>query len=161
MNDIEKRNRAARDPAEAAQQPHAGAGRPVGVGMIAAIALLTAGVFGLRIFGAIRVLSGSVPGVDPAASTVIPQLIVPLVLLPVCIATGVGLWRLKEWGRYLAIGCMVLAIVNLFVQSFSAPRLSVGLLNALSVSMLPGAILLYLLHPSIRTAFHTDRGRRM
>jgi uncharacterized membrane protein (DUF2068 family) len=99
---------------------------------------------------------------NPATSATIRSdarlaLILALAQLPFYATTAVGLWRRKQWGRYFALMFLAINIVRFVADAFFFPTLTTGLLVALSRSVIPIALLLYLLHPSIRPAFRSGR----
>lgn len=134
------------------QQPSAGQGRPVGVALVAIMFLFYAVVVGFNAFIAFRAFN--LPGLSAVAhSDARLDLILSLAQLPFYIVTAFGLWRLRQWGRYLALVFLALNIARFVVEAFAFPTLTYGLLAALSRSIIPLTIMLYLLHPSIRPMF--------
>ena len=126
--------------------------RPVGVTIITVLCLLAVVVLGYRVVDAFVVLGAT--GLDSDVRTEVrQQLLVSVLLLPFFAVIGVGLWRLTEWARLLAVGFLVFTIASFVYQAFGFPSLPYGLLAALSRSVVPATMLLYLLHPSIRTVF--------
>jgi hypothetical protein len=131
-------------------------GRPVGVMIIAAMFLFYVVVVGYNAFDAFGGMSA--PNIGAAArSDARWALILSLVQMPFYAATAIGLWRLKQWGRYLALIFLLINIVRFVVTAFFSPALGIGLLIALSNSIIPLTIMLYLLHPSIRPIFRPGR----
>jgi uncharacterized membrane protein (DUF2068 family) len=129
-------------------------GRPVGAMIIAVMFLFYVVVVGYNAFDAFVGMSAA--GISAAArSDARWALILLLVQLPFYLATAIGLWRLKQWGRYLALIFLAINIARFVVTAFFAPVLGMGLLIALSNSIIPLAIMLYLLHPSIRPMFRS------
>lgn len=120
-------------------------GRPVGVILIAVVCFVF--VAALAFVVAQIALGGPELGLGSQ------WLLLALALIPICAAAGVGLLQRRNWARYLVVGGMVTAIVGLFVRGLGMPSLDYGLRNAFTGSLLPAAIILYLLHPSIRVSF--------
>ncbi|HEY0739477.1 MAG TPA: hypothetical protein VGD69_31425 [Herpetosiphonaceae bacterium] len=136
-------------------QPSNTGGRPVGVALVAIMFLFYAVVVGFNAFIAFQALG--MAGLSAAArGDARLDLILSLVQLPFYVVTAFGLWRLRQWGHYLALVFLALNIVRFVVEAFSFPTLTYGLLAALSRSVIPFTIMLYLLHPMIRSVF---RGR--
>ena len=137
-------------------QPATAGGRPVGVAFIAAMFLFYVVVVAYNAFEAFHVMSS--PGTSATIrSDARLALIAALAQLPFYAATAVGLWQRKQWGRYLALAFLVINIVRFVVEAFFFPTITAGLLVALSRSVIPITIMLYLLHPSIRPAFRSGR----
>jgi hypothetical protein len=127
-------------------------GVPVGARIIAVLAFLAIGVALYNLVGAAMAL------LDPAADAALratARWILPLsiALIPVLAAIGVGLWRVREWGRRLAVAFLAISIVVVFGQALLRPDVLTGLLVALSRNTVPATLLLYLVHPSIRPSF--------
>ena len=76
------------------------------------------------------------------------QICVALVVIPLALATGIGLWRLKNWARTLSIALYGL-IIALYVASNSGPIIGLSL----SIPLMSGVAIYYLLRPDIREAF--------
>jgi hypothetical protein len=137
------------------QQPGASSGRPVGVALVALMFLFYAVVVGFNAFIAFRAMS--LPGLSPTAHADAQfDLMLSLVQLPFYIATAFGVWRLQQWGRYLALAFLALNVGRAVVESsvFPFPQ---SVLATLSRSIIPVTIMLYLLHPMIRTVFRRER----
>lgn len=130
-------------------------GRPVGVMLIAGLCLFSALLVSANLFfnvlepdGVSRILTQGPLGFG-----------ISLVLVAFFLATAIGLLRLHEWGRYLAVTFLCLSIVTSGIDSFSRFPSQAALMLAFIRSLLPIALLLYLLHPGIRPAFrrhHTN-----
>lgn len=134
------------EPAHPGARQDESAGRAVGVILIAVVCFLfTAAMTFLAVQAA---LDGPV-----AAALSAPLLALAVALIPICAISGIGLLQRRNWARYLVVGGMLAAIVGLFVRSLGMESLDYGLRNALSGSLLPAAIILYLLHPSIGATF--------
>lgn len=136
-------------------QPPGISSRPVGVALITIMFLFYAVVVGFNAFSAFRAFN--LPGLSPTAHADAQfDLILSLVQLPFYIATAFGVWRLKQWGWYLALVFLALNVVRAVVESavFPFPQ---SVLATLSRSIIPVTIMLYLLHPMIRSVF--QRGR--
>jgi uncharacterized membrane protein (DUF2068 family) len=139
------------------QQPGAAQGRPVGAALVALMFLFYAIVVGFNAFTAFQAL-GTAELSAVARADARLDMILSLVQLPFYIVTAFGVWRLQQWGRYLALVFLALNIVRFVVEAFSFPTLTYGLLAALSRSMIPITIMLYLLHPMIRSVFRRREG---
>lgn len=124
-------------------------GRPVGVILIAAVCFFFAVAMA---FVALQSALGA--SSDAADAVLSPQwLLVASALIPVCTISGIGLLMRRNWARYLVVAGMVAAIIGLIVRGLGMSSLEYGMRNAFTGSLLPVAIMLYLLHPSIRAAF--------
>ncbi len=133
-------------------QPSTPGGRPVGVAFIAIMFLVYVGVVAYNAFEAFQVMND--PGISAAIrADARTAFIFALAQLPFYAATAVGLWQRRQWGRYLALAFLAINIARFVVEAFFFPTLAAGLLVALSRSVIPITLLLYLLHPSIRPAF--------
>lgn len=138
------------EPVHPGARPNESTGRPVGVILIAVVCFF----FVVALAGVVlQTLLVGGPGTSSDAALSLPWLAVALVLLPVCVAAGVGLLLRRNWARYLVVIGMVAAIVGLLVRGLGMSSLDYGLRFAFSGSLLPAAIILYLLHPSIRATF--------
>lgn len=142
------------------QQPGATSSRPVGVTLVAIMFLFYAVVVGVNAFTASQALG--LPELSALArSDARLDMILSLVQLPFYIVTAIGVWRLQPWGRYLALLFLALNIARFVVEAFSFPTLTYGLLAALSRSIIPITIMLYLLHPMIRPVFRRRRSQEV
>lgn len=139
------------------QQPGASQGRPVGVALVALMFLLYAVVKGFNAFSAFQAVN--LPGLSPTAhSDAQFDLIRSLVELPFYVVTAFGVWRLRQWGWYLALAFLAFTIVRAVVTTFNFPWPH-NLLAPLSQSIIPITIMLYLLHPMIRSVFRRGWAR--
>lgn len=134
------------------EQP-AAVGRPVGVMLIAVLCLVGAFIVALNLV----LIVGEPNGIATLFGAERWTLLASLLLLPLLIAGGIGLLRLREWARLIVVGLVGVAILSFFVDSLLRYPVSTGLLLALSRSLIPATMLLYLLHPSIRPAFRRLR----
>lgn len=130
-------------------------GRPVGAALIALMFLFYIVV---TVYNAVDAFQGmNATGISAAARSDARWAFgFALVQLPFYAAAAFGVWRLKRWGWYLALVFLAINIVRFVVEAFFFPSLAIGLLAALSRSVIPLTIMLYLLHPSIRPIFRTD-----
>jgi hypothetical protein len=138
------------------QQADAVRGRPVGVALIAimfAFFVIIASSTGWSAFQALN--SGRLSAASIAEARL--DLILSLLAVPFCVVAAIGVWRQRRWGLYLALVFLVLTILRFVVEAFSFATLGYGLLAALSRSVIPITIMLYLLHPSIRPVFRSGR----
>lgn len=138
------------EPVHPGASPTESTGRPVGVILIAVVCFF----FVVALVGVVlqTILTGG-PGSSSDAALTVPWLALAIVLIPVCVASGIGLLLRRHWARYIVVGGMVAAIVGLLVRGLGMSSLDYGLRFAFSGSLLPAAIILYLLHPSIRATF--------
>lgn len=138
------------EPVHPGASPNESAGRPVGVILIAVVCFF----FVAALAGVVlqTILAGG-PGSSSDAALSLPWLALAVVLIPVCVVSGIGLLLRRHWARYLVIGGMAAAIIGLLVRGLGMSSLDYGLRFAFSGSLLPIAIMLYLLHPSIRATF--------
>ncbi|HEX6292576.1 MAG TPA: hypothetical protein VFZ66_25550 [Herpetosiphonaceae bacterium] len=135
-------------------QPAQPRGRPVGVMIIAALFVLYVVFMALTAVEAFQLLSAAGTSAD-ARSNAQLALALALAQLPFYAVTAIGLWRLKEWGRYLALAFLALNVARFVVEALLAPVLVPSLMIALSRSVIPITLMLYLLHPSIRPVFRS------
>lgn len=127
--------------------------RPTGVMLMALLCGVAVIVVGTYLVEAVLVLRD--PGSPEDAAAARTTLMLALGLVPLFLAMGIGLWRLKNWARLLVIGFLGIAIVSFFVSAVSRYPIGTGLLLGLNRGLIPGAMLLYLLHPAIGAAFQT------
>lgn len=139
------------EPVHPGARPNEAAGRAVGVILIAVVCFLFAVAM---VSVVVRTAMGAGDPATPADAVLsLPWLLLAIALIPICTMSGIGLLLRRHWARYLVVGGMVVAIVGLFIRSLGMPSLDYGLRNAFTGSLLPVAIILYLLHPSIRAGF--------
>lgn len=138
------------------QSPGAAQGRPVGVALVALMFLSYAVIKGFEAFSAFQAVN--LPGLSPTArSDAQFDLIRSLVELLIYVVTAFGVWRLRQWGWYLALAFLAFNIVRAVITTFNFP-LPHNLLEALNQSIIPITIMLYLLHPMIRPVFRRRDG---
>ncbi len=125
--------------------------RPTGVMLIALLCVVAVMVVGTYLVEAVLVLRD--PGSPDDAAAARTTLALALGFMPLFLAMGIGLWRLKNWARLLAIGFLAVTIVSFFVSAVSRYPIGTGLLLGLNRGLIPGAMLLYLLHPAIGAVF--------
>jgi hypothetical protein len=136
MRDIQHSSRAG-------QNGTATEGAPVGARLLAIISLLVA-------IGIVVVIGG---GVVQGGASLTAIDVALLGVAPLLVSIGVGLWRAREWARVLAVVFLAGMIGFFFVQGLLQPDVQVGLWFAVVRSLVPVALLMYLLHPSIRPLF--------
>jgi hypothetical protein len=139
------------EPAHPGARPNESSGRAVGVVLIAVVCFLFAAAMAFLV--AQTALAAGDPAASSEAALSLPWLLLAIALVPICVISGVGLLLRRNWARYVVVGAMAAAIVGLFVRSLGMESLDYGLRNAFTGSLLPVAIMLYLLHPSIRAGF--------
>jgi hypothetical protein len=137
------------EPVHPGARPNESTGRAVGVVLIAVVCFLFAAAMAFLV--AQTALAAGAAAASSEAVLSLPWL--AIALIPLCVASGVGLLLRRHWARYLVVGAMAAAIVGLFVRGLGMESLDYGLRNAFTGSLLPVAIMLYLLHPSIRASF--------
>lgn len=133
--------------------------RPLGVTAIGALLVVAPFV------GALGLLAIAVPGtpldvlwkVNPSGAAAFhryPALVgVVVCVLPVAVAAGVGLLRMRRWGRLLAMALLAVnALGDAIAIAAEGARGVVGVLIAV-------ALLVYLSRPRIRRAFGEEAGR--
>ena len=123
--------------------------RPVGVMLIAGLCFFSALLVSVNLF--FNVLEPD--GVSGFLTRGPLGFAISLLLAAFFLATTVGLLRLQGWGRYLAVAFLGLSIVTSGIDSFARYPPQAALMLAFIRSLLPIALLLYLLHPGIRPAF--------
>jgi hypothetical protein len=139
------------EPVHPGARPNESTGRAVGVVLIAVVCFLFAAAMAFLV--AQTALAAGAAAASSEAVLSLPWLLLAIALIPLCVASGVGLLLRRHWARYLVVGAMAAAIVGLFVRGLGMESLDYGLRNAFTGSLLPVAIMLYLLHPSIRASF--------
>jgi hypothetical protein len=125
------------------------ASRPVGVLLIAGLCFFAALLVSVNVF--FNVLEPD--GISGILTRGPLGFGISLLLAAFFVATGVGLWRFREWGRYCAVAFVATSIVTSGIDSFARYPAQTALMLTFIRSLLPIALLLYLLHPSIRPAF--------
>jgi uncharacterized membrane protein (DUF2068 family) len=138
--------------------------RPTGVTILAVLAFLAAGMW--LILSLLYVVAGVMPSRGSAMSTglgdkLIITYIVALPLAPsaLCLMTGVGLWRLRNWGRVLAIllaGLSLLGYAIALAGPLAHTDLFFGfvfLVMGLVYAAIDAGILVYLFRPRVKQAF--------
>jgi len=145
--------------------------RPVGVTIIAILYFLGAilcvlGGIGMMVGGGfIATLigqqggQGSAAGAGVFAGLGVVMGVFFLILAIIPLVVGLGLWKLKEWGRILAIAVSAIsAVLQLFGVVGMLLHFSVGgfafLVCRLAISVL---IVWYLLKPEVKAAFQSAR----
>lgn len=129
-------------------------GRPVGVLLIALLCFVAIPVVIVFIAATLpEFLDGS--GLNRGQAML--SLVLGVALVPLFSVTGVGLWRLRAWARWLAIGFLAVSIASIVIDALLRYPLSTGAIVALGRGAIPTGLLLYLLHPSIGAAFHRSR----
>ncbi len=126
--------------------------RPVGVLLIALLCIFAAILVALNMV--FRVLEPN--GIADILTQGPLGYALSVLLAVFFLATGIGLLQLRPWGRYLGLAFFGLSIVTSGLDSFTRYPLRTALMLSVIRSLMPIALLLYLLHPSIRPAF----GRR-
>lgn len=153
---------------------HFGPKRPLGVSIIAVVFWIAAGFFALAFLLAFlpftpgqgawgqpspgqSAFSGTVQepqaGAGAWSADTAIQVAVALVLAVVFSVIGLGLWRLRPWGRMAAMAMPAVTLVLLVLANLVHP-LSIGM-QALLV--LGAALALYLLRGDVAAAFHATR----
>ncbi|MDP9311977.1 MAG: hypothetical protein M3R24_14015 [Chloroflexota bacterium] len=130
----------------------AAATRPVGVLLIALLCFFAAILVVLNMV--FRVLEPN--GIADVLTQGPLGFALSVLLAAFFLTTGIGLLQLRPWGRYLGLAFVGLSIVTSGLDSFTRYPPRTALMLSFIRSLLPIALLLYLLHPSIRPAF----GRR-
>lgn len=126
-------------------------GRPVGVMLIAILCFIGAVI--VIVYGTQALLVLRDPGSAEDAASARALLPIAIGLLPLLLALGTGLWRLRNWARYLSVGFLALGIVLVFVDAFLRYSLTTGVSLAVTRSLVPTAMIIYLLHPMTAAAF--------
>jgi uncharacterized membrane protein (DUF2068 family) len=138
--------------------------RPTGVTILAVLAFVAAGLWlTLSVF---YLVVAVMPSRANATSTgfedmLIEAYIVALPLAPsaLCLVTGVGLWKLRSWGRILAILLAALSFLGYaaaLVKPFAHTDLFLGfvfLVTGLVYAAIDAGILIYLFRPRVKQAF--------
>ena len=128
--------------------------RPKGISLIAALAFLAALVSMYTLIASGIMLSRA--STEPALRAMWQgELVAAAVQLLMYSAMGLGLWHLRTWGRYLAIGWYLVLIGQFLTQAWSwnwTP--DVALRSTLLRAVGPVAIIVYLLRPTVAAAFH-------
>lgn len=148
MNSLDQSSSTKSSPNAAADQ-RVSSGRPIGVLLLTLLCLLT--VVGIVVFVGLALLGAQQANVGVA--TVLADLALPIALIPIFAVIGVGLWRLRRWGLYLAVGFLVIAVAAIVIDSLTRYTSSTGWRLALNRGIIPAVLIFYLLHPSIRAAF--------
>ena len=123
--------------------------RPVGVLLIALLCIFAAILVALNMV--FRVLEPN--GIADILTQGPFGYALSVLLAAFFLATGIGLLRLRPWGRYLGLAFFGLSIVTSGLDSFTRYPARTALMLTFIRSLMPIALLLYLLHPSIRPAF--------
>lgn len=131
--------------------------RPVGVTVVALLCFLAVLVVSTYLVDAVLVLLNPGSASDAAAARTVALLASGFI--PLFVVAGVGLWRRRQWGRYLVVVFLSFAVISFFADSLLRYPLRTGLILGLSRSIVPIAIMLYLLHPVISAAFSTPKRR--
>lgn len=126
--------------------------RPVGVLLIAQLCIFAAILVALNMV--FRVLEPN--GIADILTQGPLGYALSVLLTVFFLATGISLLQLRPLGRYLGLAFFGLSIVTSGLDSFTRYPPRTALMLSVIRSLLPIALLLYLLHPSIRPAF----GRR-
>lgn len=141
MRDMQRTPRAGQHGIQAAA---ATGGAPVGARLLAVVSMLVS-------IGMVALLVSAV--VQGSASIAAVDLALVGGLAPLLFVIGVGLWRVREWARVAAVVFILAMIGFFFAQGVLQPNVQVGLWLAVVRSLVPAALLMYLLHPSIRPLF--------
>jgi uncharacterized membrane protein (DUF2068 family) len=133
--------------------------RPTGVTILAVLAFVAAGLwltlsllYLVAIFMPSRASAMSTGVEDKLIITYIVAL--PLAPSALCFMTGVGLWRLRKWGRVLAIllaGLSLLGYAIVLARPYS--RMDLFLVMGLIYAAIDAGILIYLFRPPVKQAF--------
>lgn len=138
--------------------------RPTGVTILAVLAFVAAGLW--LTLSLLYLVAAVMPSRASAMSTGIEDklIITYIVALPLapsalCFMTGVGLWKLRKWGRVLAIllvGLSFMGYAIALAKPFRPTDLFLGLsllLTGLIYTAIDAGILIYLFRPHVKQAF--------
>ena len=105
------------------------------------------GAFGLVYL----LLSGSAEEVAPIG---IPEYFIIGIILIGFVGLSVGLWKLRNWARRVAIGIYVVASISSVIQLFlSVSSGSSDIVEAASGLVICGVVVWYLFRPHVKEAF--------
>lgn len=129
--------------------------RPTGVSLIAVLCFVSALLVAYYSLSALFALAGGAAGTDNGGA--LTQMVFGAGLTALLLTIASGLWRLKPWAKWLAVGSLIVAVVVIAADALARYGLGSGLSTALSLSLsrsiAPLGMALYLLHPSIAKAF--------
>jgi hypothetical protein len=134
-------------------------GRPLGVTLICVWFLMNfVGSLGLTLIvltGAdfIRLITGLLPGNSPLLSPYLFAVVLLLVAIA-DFAIAIGLWKLLSWGRMAALVLSVISALTMLGLAVVVFRISTAeALMLILRAILDGAVIWYLLQPSIQEVF--------
>ncbi len=138
--------------------------RPTGLTILAVLAFVAAGLW--LTLSLLHLVAAVMPSRANATSTGIEDklIIAYIVALPLapsapCFMTGVGLWKLRKWGRVLAILLVCLSLLGYAIalaKPFRHTDLFLGLsllVTGLIYAAIDAGILIYLFRPRVKQAF--------